>query len=343
MITVYPSSKAFVSFEGLDIQLSDLGPRLTMSEFSRKFRAAKPRLLVYELPQLGWRGYVVCAPVNCAFGALEVLNNSLAPKLIEWGSTLIDDADIYAAVLSQLRHSKIKKEHIPSTLLWPYTGYGAYVDNTKEPFGSKAPFLDYLRVFGWLLPVAASIRLESLLERVVRESGEWAFCEANDADANEVHARPPSLDLPALYGAPFVIKGEGTVDRVHRLTRLSDALSTACERLSAHPQKVFDSHCHDVSRPPLDLFANMSGFSREMLFDGLVADVVAKKIELAKLLAWPTFYNVMSQALLCYEEPAFADSKYDQIRKPLRTVRDGLEKKHGWLGEMKNINLFQSH
>lgn len=337
-MTEYPYPSVALRWERLDIQMADLGPRLMMSEFSQKFRSKDPRLLVYEAHQLGWRGFVACAPWNTALAALDVFGRILSPSLIRWGQRIINDLATYKRFESAIRQASIRKDDVPKTLFWPYAGFGAYVNGAKRSFGTKSPSIDYLRVSGWLISAERSADFELFLDEIIRAAGEWAFCRAEEGAKTAGRDRSFLSDSPSLLGAPLALQDETSSIRVSRLMKLLSDLSMAIEGLSVRAQHEFDASYHEIVRPRVDLFANASGFGQESSFDKLTEEVIIKKIALAQELGWPTFYSSFADSLKCFERPGHFDSaRYDEVRGALREALTELRVRHDWIGKAEKL------
>lgn len=337
-MTVYPFHSSSLHWERHQIKLGDLGPNLTTRDFSVKFRSKAPTLLVYDLDSLGWRGLVIGSPLNTAFAGLDVLARMVSPALIRWGETRIDDPVIYKHFEDALREAQIKKDEAPTTLLWPYGNFGAYVNETRKSFGTKATALGDFRVAGWLLPKDASARFEELLNAVLVASNDWAFCGADEGAKN---LRPGEADLtrlPFMLGSPLLISGEAPAARAHRLSAMSDALGKVEENLLVTLPSEFDASYHNIVRPRLDLFANASGFGQELLFEDSDETVILKRIRIVEKLSWPTFFVAISDSLDRFEnDRGFSGARFSRIRDALRSTLDHLHGVHAWLRDVEEI------
>jgi len=256
----------------------------------------------------------------------------VSQALIRWGETRIDDPVIYKHVEDALREAQIKKDEAPTTLLWPYGNFGAYVNETKKSFGAKAPALGDFRVAGWLLPMGASARFEELLNAVLSASSDWAFCGADEGAKNLGPGEADLTRLPFMLGSPLLISGEAPAARAHRLSAMSDVLAKVEENLLVTLPSEFDASYHNIVRPKLDLFANASGFNQERLFEDSDETVILKRIRIVEKLSWPTFFVAISDSLDRFEnDSGFSGARFSRVRDALRSTLDHLLGMHPWL------------
>jgi len=342
-MTRYPSASRYSAWTKRDIQLSDLGPPLGTAEFTRRFRSEEPVLLRYDVDVLNWRGLIFCAPMASALAMQDLVQRNQFQPLVEWGRRLIDDPEIYKQFMSAIRKARIGKDDVPMTLTWPYCGFGAYVDSSKPPFGRSGRVPDALRVLGCLIPRAAAVHYERLLDELILNAGHWAFCEASEnvrAGSVPIHDRS---GISRLFASPVYVRGEPAQARRSRLETLSSELSDAIDYWSSRPDTTFDAHCHDVVRPPLELFGVGFVLGMEAAFDELTEQVIANRIALARTLAWPTFLGPLKEASSAFKGRANPDAPcLSRTSARLDDAIRYLRERHDWLSALEEFRGFEA-
>jgi len=327
ILSIYPHSRSFAAWTRRETSLAEFAGGLTMRQFSERFRSARPELLTYSIEALGWSGYIACAPINGGFGTVEVLARMLRPQLAAWVRPFVESADVYTRFCAALRKEGISKDLCPPTLLWPYCGFGAYAGGKKTGFGRKAKALNSCSVTGWLVPRDSGLRLETLLDRVLGESGTWAFCEGDEPGTQPTAAG--QAEVTWALSAPTLIAGEADDSVAARLQSVSARLSDHLARCEAGEATTFNCPYADIVRPRVDLYVNAAGWARPDAYCSAIEAIVEKRILLMRHLSWPTFYPVVQDAIdVLAEKRNDGIAAYDSIRSQLAALLATLRDRH---------------